>query len=855
MSRLFNFMHRIFGKRRVGKPRSFADLFNSFNSVLELNNRILTGIASLHSKLGGDYIFDIQYLRSAAQEMEDLVGRLIGALDSMAPGKYMDLYGSLRDICANMRREIAGHPVIPDRLLVPFEETTPREFDLVGAKSYNLARIANVKDLRTPEGISVTTRACLDFMEFNKLDETIAEINAEWTGGQRSLSSASQAISGLILAGNLPPELRRALNSVGDQLFQKTERGIGLAVRSSAWGEDGTHSFAGIFESLINVSQDGIRDAYRRVLASAYSPKAMQYREKLGYKAAETMMAVSFQTMVKAKSSGVVYSLSPTAPLDNTVIISAAWGLGSSVVSGESVVDQFSVSRDEPHEQTSISIVRKEKALRINPAGEGMIEESVPEQMQTMSCLTSEEIRQLVHAALRLEKYFKKPQDIEFAFDDDGSLLILQSRPLHIQSHSEKPAALLNEQLRNHDRLMSGTGDVAQQGIASGPVFLAHNECCLDEFPEGAILVARHSSPVFASVLPRAAGVITDIGSPLGHMATIAREYRVPALLNTGDATERLSEGQVITLDAEQKTVYSGVVRELQLHEAIKERIEEAYEYRLLRRLLRQVEPLNLFDPSDSNFTPKGCLTLHDITRFVHEKAVEELIDINVGKMLDSSSPNGRLKLPVPLDLTIIDIGGGLDNTVPESGRLIEPEQLASAPMSAFVEGVTMAGVWQSSPVPVDFSSFMSSMTRTMPEQLSASPSIGRNLAVISENYTHISLHLGYHFTTINCFMSQNPADNYAYFRFAGGVTGARRRSRRARFLAEVLNRQDFSITVREDLVIARVKKIPAEEILHRMRIIGVLVAYTRQLDVSMVDDSQITRHAEFFENLITDRF
>lgn len=853
-------MHKLLNGKRSKGPQSFAALFHSFNSVLELNNRILAGIASMHNKLGGDYIFDIQYLRVATQTMEDLVRKLVGQLDSMAPGKYIDLYGSLREISDNMHRELAGQPVIPNRLLVPFSETTPREFDLVGAKSFNLARISNAVGLNTPEGISVSTRACMEFMEFNGLNKQISEIKSEWTKGSRSLSSASDEISRLILSGNLPPELRKALNRVGDTLFQKTDRGTGLAVRSSAWGEDGTHSFAGIYESLINISQDKLQDAYRRVLASAYSPAAMEYRRKLEYKTRETQMAVSFQTLINAKCSGVVYSLSPSSPQDSVAVISATWGLGSSVVSGESVVDQFVVSRDAPHEQQAISIVRKEKALRINPDGEGMVTETVADSLQTKSCLTSEEIEQVVCSALRLEKYFKKPQDIEFAFDDNGTLFILQSRPLHINTLNDAPSAKLSEKLRSQEKVLTGHGDVAQQGIASGPVFMARNGRSLDEFPEGAILVAHHPSPAFASVLPHASGLIADIGSPLGHLATIAREYRVPALLNTETATNILSEGQIITLDAEQRTVYAGFVQELHLYEATQERIEETYEYRLLRRLLRQIEPLNLFDPSDNNFNPKGCLTLHDITRFVHEKAVDELIDANIGSSFDSSSANGRLKLPVPLDLTIIDIGDGLipaeieDESGKPSRKTINPEQVISAPMNAFVAGVTLAGVWQSSPVPVDFSSFMSSMTRTLPAQLTSSPAIGRNLAVISENYVHISLHLGYHFTIVNCYVSDNPADNYIYFRFAGGVTGTERRSRRAKFLGEVLARLDFSIILREDLVIARVKKLTAEKILHRMRIIGVLVAYTRQLDVSMVDDAQIERHAEEFGHLITDR-
>ncbi|WP_432734865.1 PEP/pyruvate-binding domain-containing protein [Maridesulfovibrio sp. FT414] len=814
----------------------------------------------MHSKLGGDYIFDIQYLRMATQDMEDQVRKLIGALDSMSPGTYIELYNSLRRISGNIQKELSGQPVLPDRLMVSFSETTPKEYDLVGAKSYNLARTANILGIKTPEGISVTTRACKDFMESNGFNSIISAIKRESMNGQKSLEQASAEITEMILSGTIPPDVRKTLNAVRDQLSGKSNKGLGLAVRSSAWGEDGTNSFAGIYESLINIPPDKLHEAYLTVLAGIYSPSAIRYRRRLNYKTNETLMAVSFQTMIDAKCSGVLYTLSPTAPRENTVIISSAWGLGSSVVAGESAADQFTVSREKPYTQLSISIQRKEKALRINRAGAGTVEETVPQHQQTQSSLSSDEIARLVETALNIEQYFKKPQDIEFAFDQNGELVILQSRPLLIQTQMDEPPASLLTELNTREKIFSGKGDVAQHGIASGEVFIARKDSSLRNFPNGAILVVRHSSPSFAAVLPRAAGLIADVGSALGHLATIAREYRVPALLNTENATEILTDGQIITLDAEQKTIYSGIIRELHLYQAKRESLDETYEYRLLRRILRQVEPLNLFDPSDSNFTPVGCETFHDITRFVHEKAAEELVEVNIGTSLDSSSPNGRLKLPVPLDLTIIDIGGGLQNIdlEAESGRLskkrIEKEQVASAPMTAFIEGVSMAGVWQSSPVPVDFSSFMSSMTRTTAPQLAASASIGRNLAVISDNYSHISLHLGYHFTIINCYVSDNPADNYVYFRFAGGVTDAERRSRRARFLSAVLARLDFSITVRDDLVIARAKKISADDILYRMMVIGVLVAYSRQLDVSMVDDYQIEKYANNFNKLITSR-
>jgi pyruvate,water dikinase len=312
----------------------------------------------------------------------------------------------------------------------------------------------------------------------------------------------------------------------------------------------------------------------------------------------------------------------------------------------------------------------------------------------------------------------------------------------------------------------------------------------------------------------------------------------------------------VVTLDAEQKTVYQGLVRELRMHDFMSDRMEETYEYRLLRRMLKLIEPLYLVDPEENNFTPQGCRTMHDIARFIHEKAVEILTEIPTTSGASEACPGGRLELPVPMDLVVLDIGGGLtddcagEGDKPSRRRTIRPEQVRSETLRAFIDGVTLEGVWQSHPVPVDFSSFMSSMTRTFSADSAGVKRMGQNLAVVSDRYLHLSLKLGYHFTLIDCYRSEDDSRNSVQFRFAGGVTGAVRRSRRARFLSEVLKGFDFSVTVKDDLVVARAKGWMARDLGRLMRILGLLVAYTRQLDVSMVSDSRIFEHCQEFEHI-----
>jgi pyruvate,water dikinase len=167
--------------------------------------------------------------------------------------------------------------------------------------------------------------------------------------------------------------------------------------------------------------------------------------------------------------------------------------------------------------------------------------------------------------------------------------------------------------------------------------------------------------------------------------------------------------------------------------------------------------------------------------------------------------------------------------------------------MQMFLVGLMEPGMWSTEPVSVDFGSFMSSLTRTFPSTLSGPRYMGRNLAVISREYFDLSLRLGYHFNIIDAYVSENPNDNYAYFRFLGGVTDITRRSRRARFIAEVLERCNFRVEVRGDLVVGRIKKLDRHLMERKMWLLGCLVSYTRQLDIQLHSDERLAEYVEEF--------
>lgn len=844
-------MQTIAGRKRRSNALPFLSMFSRFQEILALNNQVLETIASANDKLSGDYIFDQHYIHVTCRELEELVLRLVTNLGVIAPGKYPALPNSFQNIQGEIKEILAGRMFgSTAEFIVPYNQISRDFSDAVGGKNANLAELNTYLGITVPNGFAITFRAFSDFMEQNNLEPQIKRITDSWLSGNLDLDSASEEITKKILAGRLSVRMEKELANAVLALGEKTSgKDIYLAVRSSAWGEDSKFTFAGQYLSVLNVPASNLAKSYIRVLASAYGSGAMEYRRRKGFKESEVSMAVACQVMIKPKVSGVLYTLDPLNPEKDTVLLSATWGLGAPLVSGKAAADYYVVSRTPPHLGVEVSLVRKESMLIGLPQG-GTGLEHVEEDRQTSPALSSEQITRLVSISLSIEKYFNKPQDIEFAIDDKDEIIILQARQLSVKAQATPQAAELANLAGRYPVVFRDRGVIAQKGIASGPVFFVKNETDLSKFPVGAILVTRVASPHLARVINKAAAIITDVGSATGHLATIAREFRVPALLDTAIATQELVSGQEITLDAEENVIYQGRVKELCYYDLVEESIEETFEYRLLRRVLKKIEPLHLIDPSAKNFTPKGCRSLHDITRFIHEKAVETIIESNNCLDHDDQTISGTLQWDIPLDLVLIDIGGGLDKTA-EKKEMIVPEQVCSVPLQALLQGLKHPGAWDNKPMGIDFGSFISSLTRISTAEFSTHRRSGQNLAVISKEYANVSLRLGYHFTMIDSYITANLNDNYAYFRFFGGVSDLTRRSRRAKVLEEVLSRYDFRVELHGDLVVARIKKLDEQSMRHRLFLLGLLVGFTRQLDVKMTSEEQVGWYGKKLKTLL----
>jgi len=830
---------------RKGPIIPLNDMFARFQQILKENNTAMKMIADMEDKLGGEYVFDRQYLQDTIKRIEDVILRSAVDFNYISNNKYLDIYNVIESLGKQLKLELAGQIVIPGRQnILLLDEIKQGMAEAVGNKAYNLSRVTRMSNVGVSPGFVVTIAGFRKYLAYNNLfDKIDASLNTCRQEGQ-SVETVSHTIRLWILGGDIPPELRRDILKAVEKICPKSPETAYYAVRSSAVGEDGEMSYAGLHDSFLNVPFRELLSSFKKVLAGMYNPTSLIYRLKRQVPTTDMSMAVLYQKMVSSRVAGVAYTIDPNAPRDQICVLGASWGLGKVVVEGRSAVDTYRVSRHPPHPVLASRIC--EKQWMITPLENGK-ETPVPAELRNQPCLTPVEASMIVEAALITERFFKRPMDVEWSLDENDRIWILQARPLGITRGSGARSPELNETLRRHNVLMQNKGVIAYRGIGAGTVWLAEDDESLDRFPSGAVLVARYAIPLLSRVIPRASAVITNVGSSTSHMATVAREFRVPTIVDTGSATDILRPGQQVTVDAERNVVYEGHIDGL-LHHQLLERasFESTYEFQLLRRLLKRIAPLTLIDPEGTNFTTHGCKTFHDVLRFIHEKSTQTLAQIAEDPGFLKARGGKRLKADLPLNLILIDIGGGLDDRTAKAGWVL-PEQITSLPMKALWQGMASPEVWSTNPISADFKGLMSSLTRTQSAAASGNPLAGLNVAVLGATYLNLSLRVGYHFTVVDASLGPQLEKNSVFFRFIGGATDITRRSRRAALLMTILEKIGFKVEGKGDLVIARATSPKVERSKNHLYMIGRLIGFARQLDILMTDDASVGLYFERF--------
>lgn len=842
-----NKIRKILGRKKTERI-PFSELFVRFQNIIRRNNAAMERIADMGGKAGGEFLFDKKYLSDCVEELEELVRKNAYDLNFMVNNKYLAIYDVIENLSNKLKIESSGKIVLNQKKTIFFlDEIDEHMQDALGYKAFNLSRIIKYTNARVPKGFVVTIGGFRKYLAYNNLFDKIARQMEAYQQNSQSAEAVSKAIRLMILAGDIPPDLRREILLACDKISNQARDAFYHSVRSSAASEGGDLSFAGLHDSFLNVSFDEVLSYYKKVMASLYNPAALEYRREKQLFPMEMAMAVLFQEIVKSRVSGVLFTVDPNEPEKPESILSANWGLGSLVVSSEGQVDTFRISRRAPYIVLESKIGSKS---RMAVPFEIAAERDVPVELRDKPCLTDPEAAGIVEAALNLERYFKQPLDVEWSLDDNGELWIVQARPMHLTPQRHPLSEKLTSILKHHRILIQNRGVIAYRGIGSGPVWIADDRDDLSRFPSGAVLVSRFGPPWLAEAIPRASAVVTDIGSATAHMTTVAREFRVPTIVDSAVATQVLVPGQEVTVDANRNVIYEGRITELLQHQLLTKAFsfESTYEFQLLRRLLRRIAPLSLTDPQSAHFTAESCQTFHDIMRFVHEKAIQALTQVGRSPRSLLQQGGKRLKSEIPLDLVLIDIGGGLAASG-DKDIYVTPEQIISSPMKALWRGLSSPQAWSTEPVAVDIKNMMSSLTRTQTAQVMGHIIPGVNLAVIGADYMNLNLRVGYHISTVDAGIGSSPENNYIVFRFIGGVSDIAHRSRRAHLLMSILESIGFIADVKGDLVIARATHQTEKQMREHLGLIGKLLGFSRQLDVLLKNDDDIGTYFEKFMN------
>jgi len=830
------------GKKDRGHIQAaLAEKYANFQRLLAANNAVLTLMADMEEKLSGDFLFDLQYVRAGVGQLAAETAALVEALNNLGDHRYGGLVDAFRRIIGEMEDVLSRRREIPQApLTISFDQLNLEMAEMVGGKNANLGEVRNRVGLPVPPGFAISTYAYKAFLDYNHIAARIDDLLGFWRiDDLDGLVVVSEELKSMIHLGQVPPELEKAMETAYEELcLQEGHRSL-LALRSSAVGEDLSLTFAGQYATYLNVPSREMAGRYKGILASLFTPRALFYYKTRGFNEEEMAMGVAVLPMINAKASGVLFTRQPETADQDAVLINAVWGLGRYAVSGVIEPDHYLVAYDPPGKILEQRIPAKE-AMLVNAAGGGVQEAPVPPARVNAPCLEQRHLQELARWAAVLEAHYQRPQDVEWTLDFEDRLWLLQSRQLHVPT--KKSPERTHRTLKQYPVLLD-QGSVACRGVGAGPVVLVRRDEDLRDFPQGGVLVARHTSPKYVTVMPQAAAIITDHGSPTGHMALLAREFQVPTILNTGKATQILRPGQEVTVDANYNNIYEGIIAELlEPHQARMNDLADSPVFRTLREVLKKVIPLNLINPQSKFFTPENCHTIHDLVRFAHEFSMREMF-----KLTEKEVEEGReavdLESSLPFKVRILDLGGGLKR---RWKRKVRPEQITSIPFKAFWQGLTAMRWPQGKP---EGAKSLNSVFVKSEEEVAqgADPYRDQSYVILSKNYMNFSIRLGYHLSQVEAYVSEQINDNYLTFIFRGGGSTPERRERRARLIEAIIDRMDLHYERKGDTIKARIAKYPPEQMTQRLILFGKLTLYTKQLDMVLFSEGIVDWYIKDF--------
>lgn len=462
------------------------------------------------------------------------------------------------------------------RHVVWFEDIGMGDVPLVGGKNASLGEMVRAlesKGVRVPSGFATTAAAYRSFVDANGIAPTARTQLERFHAGQASLRETGDALRELFLGSQFPEDIAESIRASYRSLAERSgEKNPAVAVRSSATAEDlPDASFAGQQETFLNVrGERDLLEACRRCYASLFTDRAISYREVKGFDHLDAALSIGIQRMVRSDvgGSGVMFSIDTESGFPRVAVISAAWGLGETVVQGTVNPDKYLVFKpllETPGcspiiEKTLGAKSRKMIYSKGGSARTRMVDTSEREQQSFV--LADSEILQLARWAVVIEAHYGHPMDMEWAKDGlTGELFMVQARPETVQARKTGTRFTTHHLTQEGTLLLSGAaiGDA----IATGSACVIRDPADIENFRDGAILVTEMTDPDWVPIMTRASGIVTDHGGTTSHAAIVSRELGIPAVVGTSTATEVLKEGQDITLscaEGDQGHIYEGTL-------------------------------------------------------------------------------------------------------------------------------------------------------------------------------------------------------------------------------------------------------------------------------------------------------
>ncbi|PKO38950.1 MAG: phosphoenolpyruvate synthase [Betaproteobacteria bacterium HGW-Betaproteobacteria-6] len=448
-----------------------------------------------------------------------------------------------------------------EALVIPFEKLRMTDVDQVGGKNSSLGEmISQLADtgVRVPGGFATTAQAYRDFLAQSGLDAKInAVLDALDVDDVNALVKAGAEIRQWIMDTPFPMDLTIAITEQYQRLVADSTTDMSFAVRSSATAEDlPDASFAGQQETFLNiVGLENILHAIKEVFASLYNDRAISYRVHKGFVHADVALSAGIQRMVRSDkgAAGVMFTLDTESGFRDAVFVTSSYGLGETVVQGAVNPDEFYVHKPMLAAGKK-AVVRRNLGSKMikmtfsaeKVAGKSVVTEEVEESLRHQFSLNDEEVMELARYAMIIEKHYGRPMDIEWGKDGiDGKLYILQARPETVQSQAGA-GKVEKFKLKSFSKVLA-SGRAIGQKIGVGPVRIVKDPKEMDQVKPGDVLVADMTDPNWEPVMKRASAIVTNRGGRTCHAAIIARELGIPAIVGCGDATETLTEGEIVT--------------------------------------------------------------------------------------------------------------------------------------------------------------------------------------------------------------------------------------------------------------------------------------------------------------------